>query len=74
MINADALKALQDYYDTPAPKKDDEFKFTEALGYLGFESETKHKKRSRPRKEKDKQGTFSSIRDSIEFLTSSSGF
>jgi TPR repeat protein len=34
MNNGDALKALQDYYDTKNPTADDEFKFTEALGYL----------------------------------------
>ena len=34
MNNADALKALHDYYDTQASTADDEFKFTEALGYL----------------------------------------
>lgn len=34
MNNADALKALRDYYDTKNPGSDDEFKFTEALGYL----------------------------------------
>lgn len=34
MNNADALKILQDYYDTSNPTTDDEFMFTEALGYL----------------------------------------
>ncbi len=29
-----ALKALQDYYDATNPTEDDEFRFTEALGYL----------------------------------------
>ena len=29
-----ALKALQEYYDIKNPTPDDEFKFTEALGYL----------------------------------------
>ena len=34
MNNGDALKALQEYYDVTNPAPDDEFKFTEALGYL----------------------------------------
>ena len=34
MNNGDALKALQEYYDIKNPTPDDEFKFTEALGYL----------------------------------------
>lgn len=34
MTNAMALKELQDYYDTDNPTEDDEFRFTEALGYL----------------------------------------
>lgn len=34
MNNADALKALQDYYDTDIHTADDDFKYTEALGYL----------------------------------------
>ena len=34
MNNADALKALQDYYDKKNPTSDDDFKFTEALGFL----------------------------------------
>ena len=34
MNNGDALKALQEYYDIKNPTADDEFKFTEALGYL----------------------------------------
>ncbi len=34
MNNADALKALQDYYDTDIRTSDDDFKYTEALGYL----------------------------------------
>ena len=34
MNNGDALKALQEYYDIKNPTPDDEFKFTEALGYI----------------------------------------
>ncbi len=34
MTNAMALKELQDYYGTDNPTEDDEFGFTEALGYL----------------------------------------
>ncbi len=34
MNNGDALIAVQEYYDTKNPTPDDEFKFTEALGYL----------------------------------------
>ena len=34
MNNGDALKALQEYYDVTNSTPDDEFKFTEALGYL----------------------------------------
>ena len=34
MNNGVALEALQDYYDTSNPTEDDEFKYTEALGYL----------------------------------------
>ena len=34
MNNAEALKALQDYYDLSNPGEDDEFVFTEALKYL----------------------------------------
>ncbi|MBP3238690.1 MAG: sel1 repeat family protein [Lachnospiraceae bacterium] len=34
MTNADALVALQNYYDKSNPSQDDEFMFTEALGFL----------------------------------------
>ncbi len=34
MNNTEALKALNEYYDIKNPSADDEFKFTEALGYL----------------------------------------
>ncbi len=34
MTSADALKAIQDYYDKANPTEDDEFMFTEALGYM----------------------------------------
>lgn len=34
MNNAIALQAISDYYNTSNPTEDDEFKFTEALGYL----------------------------------------
>ena len=34
MNNGDALKALQEYYDIKNPTPDDDFMFTEALGYL----------------------------------------
>ena len=34
MTNADALKAVRDYYDKTNPTEDDDFIFTEALGYL----------------------------------------
>ena len=34
MNNGDALKAIQEYYDIKNPTADDEFSFTEALGYL----------------------------------------
>ena len=34
MNNADAIKALQDYWESTNPTEDDEFMFTEALEYL----------------------------------------
>ena len=36
MNNGDALIAVQEYYDRKNPTSDDEFKFTEALGCIGF--------------------------------------
>ena len=42
MSNTEALQILQEYYDNPKRSKDDEFLYTEALGFLI--TETKHPK------------------------------
>ena len=34
MNNVDALRVIQEYHDTNNPTNDDEFRYTEALGYL----------------------------------------